>query len=293
MSVPVILIHRGNSNYLYDTLYQLRQSNPGVQIYLLGTIESKIYASLATHIMYEEYMQESDVFAQRYRHFSTNSPEFELICLQRWFVLKAFMQSMKLGQCLYIDSDVLVYSAVDNLAQEVGEYGMTICGISGHTNFVRYTVLVDFCTFLLRSYQDEAATEKLRQDFQKFLTHSPAGGISDMTFLYQYSKLNPDRVLNINYFGNDEAFDVTIDTGEGEYEMHDEIKKVIWKSKKPYCRRLSNNRLILHHTLHFQGRTKKKMSSFVISKSLLYSVSRKYYLSVLIVQKLKRKIFGA
>jgi hypothetical protein len=292
MSLPVVLIHNGNSRYLFDTLFQLRQSNPGIDVYLIGTVDSKVYGSLASHINIDEYTQESDAFAKRYRHFSTNSYDFELLCLQRWFVLRRFMHSKNLSRCLYIDSDILVYSNVSDLVQQVGEYGMTICGISGHSNFVRYTTLSEFCQYLLESYSDEIAIKQLSQEYERFLLNSPAGGISDMTFLYRYSQLKPQQVLNITHFGTDEAFDVTIDTGAGEYEMNNGFKKVVWKRNRPYCRRLSDNKLVVHHTLHFQGKTKKKMSRYVTSKSLLYYVNKHYYLALFISQKLKGKLFG-
>ncbi|HSY60312.1 MAG TPA: hypothetical protein VK796_00490, partial [Cytophaga sp.] len=232
--IPVVLIHKGNNPYIYNTLYQLKQTNPLVKIYLIGTDESTVYGSLAEHLSIKTLFAEAQEFSTIYKHYSTNSAEFELICIQRWFVLKAFMTQKNIPRCLYLDSDVLVYEDIQSLSGKFNSVGMTICGISGHTNFIHQDVLIDFCRFIFTKYTGAKALNDLEEYYKDFIVQHGAGGVSDMTLLTSYALENPGRSENTYYLDGRPTFDPSLEVGGEYYEMDGSSKKITFKKSKPY-----------------------------------------------------------
>ena len=92
--IPVVLIHSGDSPYLPATIFQLRHSNPRTPIYLIGDDENRHYNSWVSHHEINDFLGHAKAFENIYQHFSTNGREFELICIQRWFILRDFMKAM-------------------------------------------------------------------------------------------------------------------------------------------------------------------------------------------------------
>ena len=292
MSVPVVFIHSGNSTYLFNTFYQLKQSNKDVLIYLIGTKESKVYSSMVHHVDINDYMGEADAFAPLYKHFSTNSPAFELICIQRWFVLNAFMLKNGIEKCLYLDSDVLLYGKIEELYPTYEKFGMTICGISGHTNFLNRSVLAEFCKYIIDRYTEDRISEKLEQHFRELVYKHGAGGVSDMTFFAWFADKFPEKVFNLNTPESQICFDISIQHGDDVFQMDNKIKKVIFKKKKPYCLHKSDNGHVLFHSLHFQGRDPKKiMQSYIQEKNSGFFFKKAYFYVHYIIQKIALKFF--
>lgn len=292
MSIPIVFIHKGNSSYLFDTFYQLKRYNNDVPAYLIGTKESHVYKGLVKNVDIAAYFAEAEQFKKVYKHFSTNSYEFELICLQRWFVLKDFLIKNNINRCLYLDSDVLIYNNVNELAKRYTGYGMTICGISGHTNFLEINTLIEFCNYVTTCYTDNGALKQLEEYFINYKAKQLLGGISDMTFLHRFSLNYPNKVLNLydDKIGKD-AFDPSMENGEDRYQMDGKIKKVEMKDGKPYCFRLSDGAPVLHNTLHFQGATsKKRMTEFISCTSAKYYTNHTYYQLLYKTQKLFKKL---
>lgn len=293
MSIPIVFVHKGNSSYLFDTFYQLKSSNKSTTVYLIGTKESHIYSPLVTNIDIATYSNDSEQFKNIYRHFSTNSYEFELICIQRWFILRDFLIKNGIKRCLYLDSDIFVYSDINELANRFMEYGMTICGISGHINFLEVNTLIDFCNYITSSYTNEKSLKELETHFQQeYINRQQLGGISDMTFFYRYSLNNPDKVCNLYHLDvSAGAFDPSMENGEDRYYMDGKLKKVVMKNGKPYCLRLSDKMPVLHHILHFQGaEAKKKMPNYISCKTPAYHVQQLYYNCFYLLQKFLKKV---
>ena len=288
--IPIIFIHKGNSSYLFNTIYQLRQTNPLIKAYFIGTAESKVYEPLVEHVLIDSLFDEANQFADLYRHFSTNSEEFELICIQRWFVLKAFMIQNNIQRCLYIDSDVLIYDDVQVLSDQFKYVGMTICGISGHTNFVEKDVIVDFCQFVFLSYTGKEALNVLEKHYMMFVAQHGAGGVSDMTFLTKYAHENPLQVSNSYYTDGKPTFDPSLGVGSDTYKMDGYIKSISFLENKPYGSLILTDKSVLFYTLHFQGvQMKKKMSNYVINKGFKFYHSQFYYKVKYYLQKINLK----
>jgi hypothetical protein len=289
--IPVVFIHKGNSSYLYNTLYQLRQTNPLVKMYLLGTEESRVYEPLAETILIGSLSEEADLFAGVYKHYSTNSESFELMCIQRWLVLKAFMIKKDIRRCLYLDSDVLVYEDVQRLSDAHAHVGMTLCGISGHTNFVDRNVLIDFCAFIFDRYAGADALSALEKHYHAFVAKHGAGGVSDMTLLTMYAEKNPQKVENIYFSNGLPTFDPSLEVGEEYFEMENGQKKILFNDSKPYGFLKAEQKPVLFYTLHFQGaKAKSMMLKYIPVKSVLFWIQYINYTGMYYFQKIKSKI---
>jgi len=288
--IPVVFIHKGNSSYIFNTLYQLKQTNPLVKAYLIGTAESAVYEPLVEHVRIESLFEEAEQFAGLYKHYSTNSESFELICIQRWFVLKAFMVQKGIQRCLYLDSDVLVYEDVQQLSEMFQHVGMTICGISGHTNFIDKDVLIDFCQFIFSSYTGQDALHALETHYKLFVAHHGYGGVSDMTLLSNYAMQNPHKIANTYYMDGRPTFDPSLEVGEEYFEMDHKAKKITFKESKPFGTLKSSQKPVLFYTLHFQGAIFKKiMLKYIVTKSISFWIGYARYVSVYYFQKVQRK----
>jgi len=291
--IPVVLIHKGNNPYIFNTLYQLKQTNPLVKIYLIGTDESAVYEPMVKHIPIAALFGEAQLFAGIYKHYSTNSESFELMCIQRWFVLKAFMIQKSIQRCLYLDSDVFVYEDVQNLSAKFEDAGMTLCGISGHTNFINQNTLLDFCRFIFTKYNDPEALTVLDKYYNTFLAQHGAGGVSDMTLLTYYAEHNPGITENTYYLDGRPTFDPSLEVGAAHFEMKGNSKKITFEESKPYGILKKTHSSVLFYTLHFQGsNAKKEMVKYIPNKSVLFWAGYVKYWVVYYVQKIKKKVLG-
>lgn len=291
--IPIVFIHKGNSSYLFNTLYQLKQTNPDSKVYLIGTDESRVYEPFIEHVSIEALSEEAIRFERVYKHFSTNSESFELICIQRWFVLKAFMIEKGIHRCLYLDSDVLVYDDVQRLSEMHAHAGMTLCGISGHTNFIDKDVLIDFCRFAFTSYDGEEALNALQQYYTELIVKDGAGGVSDMTLLTNYAEHHATQVQNTYYTDGHATFDPSLEVGAEYFEMHEGFKKISFKDSKPFGILKLTKKPVLFYTLHFQGsRSKKYMQKYIPVKTFGFWIQYAKYLQIYYNQKVKRKFFS-
>lgn len=296
MSLPIIFIHAGNSPYLPLSLYQTQHWNPSTQIILLGDNSTRYCRRYVTHYHYAHYSKWATDFATLYTHHSVNGLPYELFCLQRWFILYEFLSAHKCDRALYLDSDVLVYSDLTShpLATRPCK-GMTVVGISGHTNFIHGRhVLQDFLLFIEKYYQSAFDAHIPLPSFLKSepLFSRSVGSISDMTFFRLYGFHHPERLLDISEVANDFAcFDITVDTPQG-FLMKGHRKYVRWISGRPFCCLRTTNEWVRFHTLHFQGASKRLLPFFLRPRPwrnapLLAADAAIYY-----CQRLRAKIIG-
>jgi hypothetical protein len=289
--IPVVFIHKGNSKYLFNTIYQFKKTNPSAKVYLIGTPESAIYQPLVEHVSIDLFSDEARQFEQVYKHFSTNSEAFELMCIQRWFVLKAFMIHKGMERCLYLDSDVLVYDDIQRLSEMYAHVGMTLCGISGHTNFINKNILIDFCSFINALYLKQDALDTLELYYRGLVVKHGAGGVSDMTLLTNYATEYPQNVQNTYYLNGQPSFDPAMEVGAEYFEMDKGIKKIFFKDSKPFATFKLTNKPVLFYTLHLQGsKLKKNMLTYIPVKTMHFWVQYATYISLYYIQKIQRKM---
>lgn len=290
MPIPIIFIHQGNSFYLPFSLVQVTQTNPGNPVYLLGNKANGMYSNLVYHKLISNYFNKAKAFAPLYQHHSTNPHDYELFCIQRWFVLLEFMEMENLDSCLYLDSDILYYSHADdeyNALKQLTRAGMTSVTKSPHTNYVSSRkALQEFCDYITDCYATEAGKEKLMAYLAEHEgIHGKLGGISDMTFFLHYRRENPELVYDLSQvktIGTDTfCYDITIDTVADYLADGRGLKKVEFRSspqgvQQPLAQNQDGRKVRLV-TLHFQGASKQYMHEFVKAVPANYGQLLKRY----------------
>jgi hypothetical protein len=263
--LPVVFIHKSNSDYLKYSLAQAKQSNPSSAVILIGDTSNDKY-DFTEHYYIADYFHDAAQFGKIYQHFSSNPFEAELIWLQRWFILREFLESTNRRRCLYLDSDVMLYANVTDDCRKFHLFDFTLCwNTVGCVFFLnKLDGLERFCKFLMDIY-----SKKDRYHYDKMLTHYAvrrknrlAGGAGDMTAFQLYSELNFGLVGEASHIIDGSVYDPNINMPHPGFEMENGIKRVIWNDGQPYGKFLRTGEEIRFNSLHFNGRAKSLMSQY-------------------------------
>lgn len=289
--LPIIFIHSGNHDYLPVSLVKARLTNPSNPIILLGDRLNAHFGSIVYHFSAKDYFKNAKLLADSFINFSTNPHEFELICLQRWLILLEFMEQNRIDKCLYLDSDVLIFDEIESDAHRFQNFGMTVTGISGHTNFIQNRdTLKSFCSYILKSYQEPGYEKILTEKYKEFQRTHEAGGISDMTYFTEFRATNINTILDVSYPLQGKAFDITVTYTHG-FIPDQNRKKIEWKEGKPFATLLSGE-LVEMRSLHFQGSSKKWLKEMAqlnnTTFEALYTLNKGYTIAQKIWKKLAR-----
>ena len=260
MAIPIILIHRSNSNYLPYTIAQAKWTNPRSRLFLLGD-ESNRY-ELVDHKVIADYMDSATQFAQVYRHLSTNPVEYELFCFQRWFILKDFMARQALEQCFYLDSDVMLYEDITLDQQRLASFQIALTADVPSTVFVNaFAALERFCSFVFNLYQNPDSLQSIEAAFREQLQNTTATSISDMFAFAEYRQQDAQTVGNLLEIKDDSTYDAGMTTSDG-FELINGLKNIHFKQQQPFGQHLDSGKTIRFKVLHFQGRAKRCIKDY-------------------------------
>jgi hypothetical protein len=273
-ALPIIFIHRGASRYLAGSITQARQSNPDAQIIVLGD-RYNAGLRLARHLNAADFADGAAEFRKVYKHLSTHDVAYELFCFERWFLLQSFLRAQALDACLYLDSDVLLYSNATVEARRFADVDLTPSQNSPHCMFInRRSALDRFCAFLMECYTSREAFARLESDFLTLQRLKLPGGASDMSAIRLFGILGHGKVADLYPLREGGAFDHAMGDSNG-FEMENGIKKIRWRDGLPCCRHQATGELVRFHTLHFQGNTKRFLRSHVkLSSPALKAIFR-------------------
>lgn len=312
MAIPIVIIHDGPDDYLNFSLRQAIASNPDSDVFLIGSQPLDIAG--VTFLDLFSYFEEAIKFEQKnYFHMSSATYQFELICFQRWFVLKAFMEQHELKEVFVCDSDVLVYSNLSDVMQ--ADYpDSDLClamkldqleyqfAYAAHVSYWTQDSIRLFCDFLGKFYTSHF--EQIRYKWNYHCEHRIPGGICDMVGLYFFVKSlsKNTKVSNFLSVTNGACFDDNMNTSANdlddsyelkEYFLENTIKKITWKHSKPHGHHLKLNRDILFHALHFQGDSKTMMLDFYTGEEFdsMKTIRKKQYREKM-SKKIKRRFKG-
>jgi hypothetical protein len=229
-----------------------------------------------------------DQFIKLYEHMSTNSERFELFCWLRWFYLLQYMQLEHVTCVLHLDTDVLLYSSIQELHRVYG--GMTTdCGlmipeqdfssfmwcVSGHMSYWTRAFLENFCDFILRTFKDEGLKQYYRKKWAWHQATNSPGGICDMTTLFLFWRENQQMITNLAMEVQGTVFDVNMSLSsnyqQDEYVMEGNCKKIrfVKKSKPVFFRIASPSIPVSVHAIHFQGQAKKYIPKYLSGRKSL------------------------
>ncbi len=253
-AVPILAVHRGNSGYLRYWSAQARQSNPRSRIVLIGDATNELRDT--EHAEWTDYLgDDGEEFTRSYQHLSSLRFEFELFCMQRWFVIAHFMRRHGIPWAFVMDTDVLLFSDVSELPRESG---FATAGDSGHVALLDARMAASFARFILDAYTRPDRLTALRAVYRSYCEVHAAGGICDMTHIAHFRQANAGRVSSLLTIG-DGVFDDNINAPGGFTQVAG-VKALHGMGGKVLGRRADDGRLVRFHGVHFQGVAKSLMS---------------------------------
>jgi hypothetical protein len=294
MEAPIVLIHKGDSSYLFNSLYMLNRYHSKSNIFLIGDNANAHYSDWCTHFQFDNFSQKAEELRPIYWHKSVFSYEHELFCLQRWMVLESFMAEHQLTQAIYLDSDVLVYDHLPSWLPKFSGYGMSIVGVSGHTNFVQSAAtLAKFNRYVIDKYSTEEGKATIQDWYDEHMRGKADHGISDMDMLTHFAEENPEEVVNLETYFNQFVFDRSFSESNGfEIEAGTRFKKVFWDEEKPSLKSLGASAMVPAITLHFQGNIKQNQRAYLPKTDFNFTLWNTYFKIRCLMNKIESRILS-
>lgn len=261
MTTPIFFVHKTDSFYLKYSLLQAKKFNNNSEIILLGDESNNNY-DFITHANIKDYYSKAQNFEKVYKHKSTNSYEYELLCFQRWFIIYEYMLKHNIQNCFYQDSDLLLYCNVSDEQNSLDKYDLAFVDISGHSIFINnMDSLGNLCNFISDCYTEQNLYNEIENIYKEYKLSNSFGGICDMTLLTLYKKKNRNNVAELSEIRDESVFDNNFNQSEG-YEYFYSTKKIKFVNNLPYSRFINSGKYIRFKTIHFQGKAKFLMKYF-------------------------------
>lgn len=257
MSIPVIVTHLGNHEYYRKVIKQAKKYNE--KVFAIGDCEPPSNYNIS------DYFQSANKFSHFYEHLSTNSRRIELICFQRWFILKDFMENHGIEISFHIDSDVMLYANTDIEYENFCQFDFTLSHrCCGSNSFFTLKGLKKFCDFLINFYRNKNSYDydRIAAHYHTRQKHGLPGGVCDMTLLQHYSYLHCGKIGEMMHIINGSTYDHNINEPDQYFRMDKGIKDITFVNGIPHCYQESTGKQIQFRTLHFQGPAKKHFPNF-------------------------------
>lgn len=283
----IIVVHKGNPDYLHTCLKQAHFSNPNSRIILLGDESNKNCLPFVEWYDINDFTNQAKKFESIYRHMSVNAEEYERFALSKWFSINEFMIAQKLEKVFINDSDVLIYTDFSQDKEhynEIKDYDLTVSNPYGQETmfFHSQKALQGFCDYIISVYEDEKIMSDLAQiyasvDFCRIYKNQPKvenkglmykeqdfelAPVSDMTMIRWYTA-DTKSLKYFDYANNDVDNKLVLTSmQEPEYVKMGDIINIIFVDKKPFAYNKNMGRFVQLHTLHFQGSRKQLMPKY-------------------------------
>jgi hypothetical protein len=176
-----------------------------------------------------------------------------MFCFERWFILREFAARHGLDEFVCADSDVLVYPGWQAIRDLMGQARMT--DAAWFNLFRGLQALIDWTEFILDIYRygaDEATAANYPH------------GLSDMTCLTEYGRLNPTGVSQWELWDPLAGFDVSLASRPPfrANPLGDAINSVVFMARGPAYVADATGTPVPMWTLHFQGKMKAFMEAY-------------------------------
>ena len=258
----IVIIHTGFVKYLIYTLRKIKETNKNANIFLISDKEYKEYFKYSSFVDIKKVIKEESIeFKNKYIHLGKSNPNYEMFCMQRWIILKDFMKEYNIKECFHIDSDILLFSDLDEALNPFNKYNISLANNLGLSMYIKdVKVLEEFSKYLLFKYTNEKEINKLKSmyyDDPNRVNNGVAGSISDMDLSRDFFSNFNLPVGNLSEIENDSVFDSAIVYGGAEFEMlkkgRYQMKKIFFENKIPFCNYSKDkiNKKIRFHSLHF------------------------------------------
>lgn len=282
---PIVVINWGNPRHLPICLMQARITNPNADIILLG--DKTNHYSFVKHHLLGDYSKRATELSKVYCHLSSNIYDFELWCIQRWFILHEFMKANGIEKCYQADSDVMLYADINVLADDYQDCAFTIQKSSSSQYSVcppAYINSIDalerFCDYIFDFYTKPESLCKLKEFYSdNFLASQRNGGVCDMTFWYYYYQEHPEYFLDTYSFmtGNSMLDHYVGDPQGFDMDPEKQMKKILMKKNAPWSYNREMKMLVRFDSLHFQGNSKHYLKQYFTGGKCRLAFCMTYY----------------
>jgi len=252
VSIPVIVSHLGNQPYYARVIEQAKKYNE--KVFAIGDMDPPSNCFLG------HYLESSEKFCSIYEHLSTNSRKIELMCFERWLILKDFMEKNRIEISFHIDSDVMLYANVTEEFNKFEQFDFTLSHrCCGSNSFFTLKGLKNFCDFLMNFYQNKNSYDydRIAAHYHTRQKHGLPGGVCDMTLLQHYSYLHCGKIGEMMHIIEGSTYDHNINESDQYFRMDQGVKDIVFVGDTPSCYQESTGKNIQFKTLHFQGPAKK------------------------------------
>lgn len=257
MPLPIVIIHRGDDDYLTYSLQQAKRSNPHSPVYLIGNGGNRRHAvNGIIHEMIDDYMPAASEMTRVYKHIHFMPYEYNLFCFQRWFILLAFMERHQIPKCCYIDTDVMLFTDVNHPRFE--NFTMEFVW----TNFVDRQKLELYCEFMKSHFANPIAFAQVVQYTMRRKEHVRFNQplITDMVLALLFlERLKGYQITNGLF--HDGIIDGNIQQATSMENLYG-YKKIYSINGVLCCKDKATGRYLPVFSLHFQGYTKHHMKFF-------------------------------
>jgi len=241
--LPIMMLHRGSADFMSYTLESLRHFHPHKRIIVIGDDHNRVNPGLRIEYrQWSHYTSDAHFLRRHYEHVTINPYPFELLCLERWFVLHEFCLTEGVQEFIHLDSDVMCFDSFDDLVPEMRRHDAMTCGEQAGVGYFKVQALSRLCDAIQEFYADSKSLPELR-----------GRGVHDMLFCGYVAQR--DGWGNFLSLDNDGRIDNHIRTSDG-YEMKDGVKNFEFHNGYPYAIRESDRQKVRFRTVHFQGPSK-------------------------------------
>lgn len=227
--LPIIFIHKGDSDYLEYTLRCCKIFNPDSRVVLLGDEINQHHRNIGIeHFLYTNYQgEELNLFQRVFQVIQgkdNKSKEWIIrFWFQRWFHIFYFINTHQINQFWTFDSDNLILCDLSSKLYRFREYdcteqcnGMCINGFVGNSEVVK-----GYINTINKLFHDREYLAQQRQEYEEYTNWA----FTEMAAYAAYKKSVDIKTKRLNSIIEGEIFDDCI-CQEHEMEMIGGIKKL-------------------------------------------------------------------
>ncbi|MEC9464181.1 MAG: hypothetical protein VX834_00235, partial [Myxococcota bacterium] len=243
--VPIIFLHRGDADFFRVAQEQARLWNPKRRIIVIGDDYNRV-DGIEYH-RWADYRDGADALVEAYQHRTVNTFPFEILCLERWLVLRTFCKAHGLDEVIHLDSDVLVFESFDDSLPSLREKAAAVCGVQAGVAYFTYSELSIVSDTLMQVMGNP-------EQFEDFVI------CNDMDLIGRTARERGWHDLLVPV--DDVVFDNHIHTSDG-FDFEDGRKRFEFSDGQPYSNHAPSGVRMRFRAIHFQGSAKLLMADYV------------------------------
>lgn len=193
------------------------------------------------------------------------------VFMTRWFHVESFLRKERIGECLYFDSDALLFHDGAEVFSHAPAGRAMVFGRNGSPaiTMIRETV-EPFLKLMIAGFADPELIQTWRKKYEASVKIGGMANLSDMKFLVMLADAQPSVA---GYFANDLPIghiDNAIFGADGyqarPVRRHPDRKRIFWEDDGtaflPTLRRQSDGARVPALLIHFQNGAKRRIRRF-------------------------------